>query len=446
MENSQSLEVQLPPYNLEAETAVLGAILIGPTAIFNAMDIIEPGDFYNIKNQYVYKGMVELHKKDAPIDLITLAEQLKSTGETERAGGAVYLSQLMDAISTAANIDHHAGIVRGLAQRRQLIALTRETERAARDIQQPIDELVSAAEQKIFDMTRRPGQKTSGADAQWGENLAHEVLKAAALTEEARKEGRVTGGIKTGFNKLDKSLNGLCPGRFYMLAAGTGAGKTTLCLQFAMRAAKDGFPAIYVSYENSADNLILKAVCAEAEISTNDVERGYADLGKLNRAANKIAPALGRLMVITGTSSLTVSRIKSYALQAMKVYDTESCLVVFDYLQRAAHGMGYEQLRHNVSRLSGDLCDLAKRLNSPVLAISSQSRKGHETAELTSLKESGDLEYDVDAAMFLVLDGDGHEKDDPVRPVKLVVAKNRHGITITEKLIFHAQEGRFRQR
>lgn len=256
-------------------------------------------------------------------------------------------------------------------------------------------------------------------------------------------------GLRTGLAKLDDLLSGFGTG-LYLLAGAPGVGKTTLALQMAATVAARGTPVIYVSYENSAENLILKLISSKAGVNTQMMERGQVDLKVINQAAAALDPVLQRLVILEGTSRLTPEEVKAKALRIQRGASDKRCLIIFDYLQRAAHAQGYEQIRHNVSQLAGTLRDLSNRLDSPVLALCSQNRSGGQygvgggSASLDSLKESGDLEYSADAVMFLC-PSERRQATAPCRAVDLVLAKNRYGDLGLIPLIFRPDVGQLRE-
>lgn len=343
------------------------------------------------------------------------------------------------------------GAARHLADlyQRRLLAEAQERLAAALYSEQPASELASLLEMEAARVRASVRELQSG-QLLWAADLAPKVLAEALERIQAREEtGRAITGISTGLRKLDELLNGLSGG-LYILAGAPGAGKTTLALQLAMQAARDGVPVVYVTYENSPMNLVLKALAAGSGVSAGDVERGFADLGRLRRALEDLRPGLSRLAVLEGSSRLTMAQVRARALQVLNRHKASQCLVVFDYLQRASHAQGYDMLRHNVSALAGELRDLANRLGGPVLAISSQNRSsgnygvGGGSASLDSLKESGDLEYSADVVLFLRL-SEKRQASPPARAVDLVLAKNRFGDTGVLPLIFRPEVGILRE-
>lgn len=329
-----------------------------------------------------------------------------------------------------------------LADLQERMALALRSEQSAPELLAMLEEEVARTQQAV--------RETSTGKLTWASELVSEYLAMARARRQLRETtGTTIAGIPTGLRQLDELLNGLSTG-LYILAGAPGAGKTTLALQLALHAARQRIPAVYVTYENSPTNLAGKALCATAGVSGSDVERGYGNLAALTVAEYELSVAMTYLAIVEGTSRLVVGDVKAKALQAMNRHQSTRCLVVFDYLQRAAHSKGFDGLRHNVSAMAGELRDLASRLQSPVLALSSQSRAGGNygtgggTANLDSLKESGDLEYSADAVMFLKQSAE-RAAVAPARAIDLVLAKNRFGELGAVPLIFRADIGQLRQ-
>jgi replicative DNA helicase len=279
-----------------------------------------------------------------------------------------------------------------------------------------------------------------------------EVISDAERKERERvASGKPVLGLLTGIDALDAKLGGLHRG-LYILAAPPGMGKTSLGLQLSTRAAQE-LPVIYVTFENPARNLTLKALCAHAGIDTQDVSRGTANLEKLRSTAMEfglnVAPRLGFL---EGVSELSVADVRESALEAMSRHNVTKCLIVVDYLQLwAKTASAYSRLdspRTRVDLLSAQLRELAMHLDSPVLVIAAQNRQhgdygdGTGNACLDSLKESGDIEYLCDVAMFLVASR-GHTPPPNTRCLQLIVKKNRDGETGLVPLFFRPNCSQF---
>lgn len=253
------------------------------------------------------------------------------------------------------------------------------------------------------------------------------IMANARAVAEARAEGRPL-GLQTGIPKLDKLIGGLQTG-LHVLAAEPGAGKTTLCLQWAREAAARGIPALFLTFDETPERLALKTLCAAAWLPQKEYAEGFGDLAKLEQARQEWAERLRALYFIEGAATMTVSQLRARTMQAMERHGAETAFVVVDYTQRWAGGryQGGGEFRHDIGKLIGELRDeLANPLRIPVLAVSSQNRVGQDTSQFISLAESSALEYTGDTVMFLVKDKDSAAIY-PNRAVKLVVKKNRFG-------------------
>jgi replicative DNA helicase len=329
----------------------------------------------------------------------------------------------------------------------RLAAQTVESLARAVAMGQPHAELLALLEADLGRLRGTPD--TRGARMAWASDLLSTVLADARDRRQHREtSGRAITGLSTGLSMLDDLLNGWNPG-LYLLGGAPGVGKTTLSWLFAQEAARQQVPVVYVSFENSPQNLVQKALCAHAAINSKDVDRGFADLSTLARAGDRLKATLDWIAIVEGTR-MTVAEIRGRALQAMRRHQASRCFIVLDYLQRAAAALGdFDHLRHSVDVLAGELRDVSNRLNSPVLALASQNRAGGKYAEgggasgLDSLKESGGLEYGADAVMFLV------PSERPVKPpcrsVDLVIRKNRFGELGDIPLVFRPEIGLLRE-
>jgi replicative DNA helicase len=297
-------------------------------------------------------------------------------------------------------------------------------------------------------------RETAASRLQWASDLLPEVLADAAARHRQHAEtGQPVLGLQTGIGELDTVLNGLNAGLLHFLGGAPGLGKTTLALQIAAHVAPTA-PVVFITFENAPANLTLKALCTRAGVNPHAVQRGTADPEVLREAAWAWQPIAQRLALIEGTSQLTVAQVRAKALQAMKHHQATQCLLIVDYLQLWAKLSGefrsVSLVRERVEMLGSALRELALRLQSPVLVLSSQNRAqgnyghGKGTAALDSLKESGDLEYAADVVLFLT-EAQERQARSPARAVDLTIAKNRHGETGKIALIFRPDLGTLRE-
>jgi replicative DNA helicase len=339
-----------------------------------------------------------------------------------------------------------------LHQRRLLAAAQERLAAALFDPTIPASTLAALLEAEALQV-QTAIRETAAGRLQWASDLVPQVLAHAAARREQREHtGKAVLGVATGLTGLDEALGGLTEG-LYLLGGPPGMGKTTLALQLAAHATRE-VPVVFVTFENAPAALTLKALCAAGGVNPQDVSRGQADLARLRAAAQAWQPVAARLALVEGSSRLTVAQVRAQALRAMQHHGTTQCLVLIDYLQLwakvAAELREGLAVRERVELLGSALRELAARLHSPVLALSSQNRaqghygNGKGVAALDSLKESGDLEYMADVVLFLT-EAPERQARPPARAVDLTLAKNRHGDIGKLALIFRPELGTLRE-
>jgi replicative DNA helicase len=411
--------------DIEAERALLASLMQSPGLYSDLLDLLTLDVF---------------SQETSTWQTVTLALE---TGQSPRVPA-----------NWVASPDPHATAHRlvDLHQRRLLAAAQERLAQALFDVTTPATDIVTLLEEETLRVQAALRNNTAG-HLQWASALLPQVLADADARRLQREAtGSAVLGVPTGLAQLDNLLGGLNEG-LYLLAGAPGIGKTTLALQLAAAATQD-VPVVVVTFEHAPANLTLKLLCARAGVNLRDVQRGYADLAKLRRAAEAWHPLAERLAVMEGSSQLTVAQVRSQARRAMQQHQAERCLVVVDYLQlwaKVAEDLrGNFSVRERVDMLGGLLRELALGLRSPVLALASQNRSagnygnGKGTAALDSLKESGDLEYAADVVLFLT-EAQEPLATPPARAVELTVAKNRHGDTGKVGLIFRPDLGTIRE-
>jgi len=392
----------------DTERGLIAAITANPELYWRVVDLLPRGAFP--------------HEVDA-------WDKLTAAVEEEKAPGPCGWEPAADPESAARRLAD-------LYQRRLLAdAWERRIAPALYDQERPAGEVVALLETEAAGVQAAVRELNTG-QAQALPELFKGILAMLRQRREAYQEhGKATVGIPTGIPKLDNLLGGLQAG-LHLLAAEPGAGKTTLACQIGSHAARQGYPVLFVTFEESPERLALKVICNLEGLNQKLYVEGRAEPERFSQAMSASAAALQPFKIVEGTARLTSAMLKAKALAAMAHHKADRCLIIIDYLQRwAASRREFNDFRHIVGALVAELRELATRLDSPVLAISSQNRQGQGEANLTSLKESGDLEYSADSALFLV-GNDKRPAISPNRAVDLKVKKNRYGDLGTAPLLF----------
>ena len=437
-----------PPYSLEAETAVLGALFCEKGVMARVLPIVRESDFYRECNRRVYRAAVALWEAGTSLDVVTLTERLKATGELDAAGGYDYMAALVDAVPSAANVEDHAGIVREKAVLRQVVEIASATIRDAYDtggeglgaLSARVGQLATALEGSV------PGGFRTAKDMLWATFEHIERLQESA--------GGVI-GIPTGFGRLDRMLCGLQGGDLIIVAARPSVGKTALVLNCLINASVGhGVPSAIVSLEMASEQLLMRALASEARIDMQKLRRGQL----LAEEHQRLAAAAGHL----NTAPLhiddhPVSRVPELSAKVTQLVRQAGVrLLAIDYLQ-LMEGNGEENRRLEVGGITRGLKRLARRLDIPILLLSQLSRapeaRSNHRPVLSDLRESGDIEQDADVVMFLyrpelyVMDGDTSEarrkaadaREQLAGQAELIVAKQRNGPTGTIPLYFRKE-------
>lgn len=433
---------KLPPQNIEAEQAVLGAILISENSMYKIAETIASDDFYRNDHRVIFGAMVALFDKRSPIDLITVTDELKGQKKLEQAGGATYLTLLVSGTQSAANIVKHAQIVSEKAILRRLIhAATGMIEDSYAE-REEIPMILDKSEQILFAVS----QKFSTDKFVAVSDILTDTFDR--INEIHENKGQLR-GVPTGFKDMDNLLAGFQKSDLIILAARPSMGKTALALNIACNAAaREKIPTGIFSLEMSRDQLVDRLLTCETGIDSWRLRTGNLkedDFSKINYAMGVLAEAP---LYIDDSPLLSVMdvRAKARRLQAEKGLG----LLVIDYLQlmESSHRGGGEQNRvQEVSDISRGLKALARELNIPVIALSQLSRavelRTPKIPMLSDLRESGSIEQDADVVMFIYRE-DYYEPDTENKGVtQVLVKKHRNGPVGDVYLFFHPQFGRF---
>ncbi|MDH7577351.1 MAG: replicative DNA helicase [Bacillota bacterium] len=423
---------RLPPYNLEAEQAVLGALLIAPESFATVAEIVKAEDFYGDGHRDLFRALRDLAEAGRPVDLVTLTEELRQRGLLEKTGGASYLASLAGSVPTAANVKYYAQIVAEKGLLRTLISGC--TQLAARGYEEGVEseQILDEAERMILDLSVRRQTRSYRAV----KDLLLETLEKIEYLY--RHKGEVT-GLPTGFTDLDRLTSGLQPSDLILLAARPSMGKTSLGLNIAQNVAlKARVPVGVFSLEMAGDQVVQRLLCAEALVDQQRLRTGFLtedDWPRLIRAANRLAEAP---IFIDDTPAISLLELRSKA-RRLKIEHQIGFLVI-DYLQLMQTGRRVENRVQEISEISRFLKSLARELDIPVLALSQLSRaveqRGDRIPLLSDLRESGSLEQDSDVVMFIYRDDYYNPHSEKKGIAEIIVAKQRNGPVGTVELAF----------
>jgi replicative DNA helicase len=433
---------KLPPQATEAERAVLGGILLEPEAATRAIEIVGAEAFYHPAHARIYRAMTALFARHEPIDVMTLSEEMRKSGDLESAGGISYLTELVDSVPSAANIEHYAKIVLDKFILRQLIGassdIARECYRAEYDANTILDE----AEQKIFRVS----------ESRISQGFAHikDILKERFDEIQKVHESRESiTGLSTGFIDLDKYTAGFHPGDMVIVAGRPSMGKTSFALNIAQHVGLDEKkPVAIFSLEMSKELLVQRLLCSEAQVDAQKVRRGFTSAKDIERLTNAAGLLSEAPIFIDDTPAITTLDIRARARRLRA--ERNVSLIVVDYLQLARTSERTENRQQEISSISRTMKALAKELGVPVVALSQlsravESRGGDKRPMLSDLRESGAIEQDADLVLFLYRP-EFYDQNDPEKEGKaeLIIGKQRNGPTGTVELMFEKQYTRFR--
>src|SRR5258706_3188078 len=437
-----SVPMRIPPHNLDAERAVLGAILLeGRETLPRVIELLKPSDFYTEAHRFTYQSMLALFNRSEPVDVLTLTEELRRSDQLEIAGGPAALALLVEQGSISAYLNSYASIVRDMAVLRELIQTSSQIIAQAFEAKEDVQTIVDDAERKIFGLAER---RLEGSALPIGKILRNTFEYIERLYE--RKE-HVT-GVATGFEKLDLMTSGFQPSDFIIIAGRPSMGKTAFVLNVAQFVGITLRSRVLIlSLEMSAQQLVQRMLCAEAKVDSQSVRTGMlhaSDWTRLTAAAGRLSEAP---IFIDDSPNLTVleARAKARRMKAEHGLD----LVIIDYLQLMRGRAHLDNRQQEISEISRSLKALAKELTVPVVALSQLSRavetREQRRPQLSDLRESGALEQDSDLILFLYRPS-MYRDDLPIEKVnvaEVIVGKQRNGPTGSVEVVFLPQYARF---
>jgi replicative DNA helicase len=446
MENS-TLSSKLPPQSLEAEQAVLGAMLVSPDAVDAITENLATADFYREAHQKIYQAILDLGDLSEPVDLLTVGELLGKRSELAGVGGNVYLSELTDRVPSAANAEHYASIVRRKALLRRLIGAAGDILGQCYSEEEEAELVLDKAENRILEVGR---QGSASPVVALKDKLGPTIKRIDDLR--GRKGGLT--GLHTGFTDLDTITSGLQKGELVIVAARPGMGKTAFCLNLVRHAAfYSKAPALIFSLEMSSESLLQRMLCSEGNIDSSNMRAGRLrndEFSRLTLAATKLYEMP---IYLDDSSMLDVQTVRARTRRYVREKGIQ--LVMVDYLQLLSASGKQENRQQEVSSISRQLKALAKELQITLLVASQLSRATEQRGgkepkpRLSDLRESGAIEQDADVVLFIYRQGyyakdNGEEAGaDQDNSAEIIIAKQRSGPTGSIDLVWRPQHTKF---
>lgn len=433
---------KLPPQSIDAEEAILGAILTNPVCFNKICDMIKSESFYKPAHRFIYDAVTQLFAKNQAIDIVTVSEHLSESDKLEKVGGRAYINDLALNVVTTANVEYYAKIVQEKAIKRSLINAGSEIVEMAYD-NYTTEKTLDAAEKLIFNISQ---QKTSS-------DLV--AVKDLVLTSYEQIEYRYNHrdeliGVPTGFYDLDMMTSGLQKSDLIILAARPSMGKTALALNIAQNVGlKANKPVAIFSLEMPKEQLVQRMLCSEAEVDSQRLKTGMMqakDWEKLTTTMNLFADAP---IFIDDYAGATVMDLRAKC-RRLAMEEKELGLIVIDYLQlMEGTSGGSDDRNQQISGISRGLKALARELSVPIIALSQLSRAVESRSDkkpmLSDLRESGAIEQDADLVMFIYRDEYYNKEDTDNRgKAELILAKHRNGPVGSVELLFQSNITKFK--
>ncbi|MFD2330716.1 replicative DNA helicase [Cohnella sp. GCM10020058] len=424
---------RVPPQNLEAEQAVLGAILLESEALITAMERLNTEDFYSVAHQRIFEAMVDLNENNQPMDLITITATLRDRGQLEEVGSVSYLAKLASAVPTAANVDYYAQIVEEKAMLRRLIRTATQIVSSGYASEDDVGALLNDAEARIMELSNRRA-------AHGFISIRDVLMDVFERVEFLFNHKGGTTGIPSGFIDLDKMTSGFQRNDLIIVAARPSVGKTAFALNIAQNVAVRAQETVAIfSLEMSAAQLVQRMICAESNVDAGRMRTGFLegdDWEKLSMAIGSLSEAQ---VYIDDTPGITVAELRAKCRRLKK--EKGLGMILIDYLQLIqGRGKAGENRQQEVSEISRTLKQIARELEVPVIALSQLSRGVEQRQDkrpmMSDLRESGSIEQDADIVAFLYRDDYYNHDTEKKNIIEIIIAKQRNGPVGTVELVF----------
>ncbi len=449
--DKKQTDMNLIPQNIEAEEAILGAILVNPNVITKVVEFLTPECFYKPAHRYIYEAMLQLFNENEKIDIVSVSDVLNMNSKLELIGGRAFVNDLSFKTITTSNIEYYAKIVQEKSIKRSLINAGSEIVSLGYDLE-PVDESLNSAEKLIFEIASKKATKdmTPIKDLvlETYENIEYRYNHRDQLT-----------GCPTGFYDLDTITNGLQKSDLIILAARPSMGKTAFALNIAQNAAiRHKVPVAIFSLEMSKKQLMQRMMCSEAEVDSQKMKTGNMQRKDWDKLANAMNDLTDAPIYIDDTAGCRLTDVRAKC-RRLAMEEKDLGLIVIDYLQ-LMEGSGKEDRMQQISSISRGLKTIARELNVPIIALSQLSRAVESRSDkrpmLSDLRESGAIEQDADIVIFIYRDDyyRREESEDNVdaKPTgkegksEIIIAKHRNGSVGSIELLFQGNITKFKNK
>lgn len=429
---------RLPPQSLDAEQAVLGALLVSGDGMTRVVDSLNPDYFYRRAHQVIYAAMLDLYEKSEPIDIVTVCQLLKDEGKLDNVGGRNYVTDLSLSVATTANLEYYAKVVEEKATLRNLIKAGTEIVGSCYE-ETDADVALDKAEHLIFGLAQRRNMQALV-------HIKHVVEDSFERIEQRYENRDQLSGVPSGFYDLDNMTSGFQPNDLVIIAARPSMGKTAFILNMAQHAAvEQGVSCAIFSLEMSKEQLVQRMLCSEAGIDANRLRTGFMHTNDWTA----LAMAMGRLgeapVYIDDSAMISALDIRAKCRRLQAEHGLG--MVVIDYIQLMQGRKQTDNRNQEVSEISRSLKTLARELKCPVVALSQLSRavesRQNKRPMLSDLRESGSIEQDADLVMFIYRDEYYNPESEKKGEAEIIIAKQRNGPVGTVDLLYHGAITRF---
>lgn len=428
-----------PPQNISAEQAALGSMLLQEEAILHSIDILKPEDFYQKSHQIIFQCILDLFEKSRGVDLVTLTEELNRKNLLEKIGGVTYLTNLINSVPTAANIEYYIKIIEEKSILRSLINNSTKIVSMAYEEKEDAKILLDKAEHLVFEISDRNIRQSFVP-------IKEIIQDSYEKIEDLYHRGGFITGVPSGYEELDDITTGFQPSELIVVAGRPGMGKTAFCMNIAQYVSiYKNIPVAIFSLEMSKSQLVQRMLCSEARIDSHNLRKGRlveADWAPLSMAAGRLSSSSIFIDDTAGISCLEI-RAKARRLKAQ----CSLGLVIVDYLQLMQTVGRIENRQQEISEISRSLKGLARELNVPVVAVSQLSRAVEQREErrprLSDLRESGAIEQDADLVIFIYREEYYKPKTEKKGIAEIIISKQRNGPTGKVELTFIKEYAKF---